>query len=75
MIRYDPRRTDMREMLNPTSRGEARLGSSVARLQTDVFPGCKPQRVDRPCIAEAAAVGGPIALVEERILLRSIFRS
>lgn len=65
----------MREMLNPTSAiAGYGLGSSVA-----LFDHGRPlqrsiqRRIYRTCVT--SAVGGPIALVEEGISSRSIFRN
>ena len=54
----------MREMLNPTSAiAGMGLGSSVARSQTDVFRRIRGASIGH--VSPEAAVGGPIALVEE----------
>ncbi len=65
----------MREMLNPTSAiAGMGLGSSVALITDGRFSGAS-RGASIGHVSPEAAVGGPIALVEEGDIIRSIFRS
>ena len=65
----------MREMLNPTSAiAGMGLGSSVALITDGRFSGAS-RGASIGHVSPEAAVGGPIALVEEGISSASIFRN
>ena len=77
IIRYEGPKggPGMREMLNPTSAiAGMGLGSTVALITDGRFSGAS-RGASIGHVSPEAAVGGPIALIEEGDIIRSTFRN
>ena len=73
VIRYEGPKggPGMREMLNPTSAiAGMGLGSSVALITDGTFSAAQPSGASIGHVSPEAAVGGPIALVEEGDIIK-----